>query len=753
MLKKNRLKNINIRFFIIPFTLILLLFAVISYQSVNNHINRTYDIVERQSIAMAESYTRRVINAQEATEIITGLLDDKLLIASEAILGTENKNDNEVLKSLAQKYHVDEIYLYNYSGEIINSTDEDLIGWKPKSGHPVHDFMIGDRDSFTEDVRADTESGIFYKFAYFKDQNNFIQIGVLADNFNEFLQKFTLQQLLKDIMANEEVTNVLFTDTDFNLAASGRDDFVEIDFGKDEAREHFMLDKAKAGDIVVDGVTTLHVCAPVFYKDERVGTLTIIWPPEFIADEIRNIILNNILRLILVVMILGGVLYYAYLKNRSNFEIAYYDRLTGLPNYEYLKEYLNQKISESSKNKRTAVFMLNCENFSIVNITFGFDYGDHLLQQMADSCKKELGPEDILFRHEADRFILTVNGYKRERELTTICMRLMQAFEDPAYDMCKHGYLTLKIAIYEIRDQNISTAQVLQNLSYGLAALKGDANNHYVIHDQKMRDKLKREELIEKTLMEAIQGEYRDHFHLVYQPQLDIKTNKIVAFEALARMDIKGVGSIPPTEFIKIAEKRSLIFPLGNSILKEACGFVSQLAASGHPDVKIAVNISGIQLLRDEFIDIVKYCVQDSQIDYKCLEFEITESILVEKNELVNQKLEELKNLGITLALDDFGTGYSSFAELSDLKTDTIKIDRVFIEKIGRQIHRNYITGDIIAMAHKLGLTVVAEGVENEEQRDYLKKYECDIIQGYYFSKPLAPADVLELLKNHKVSG
>ncbi len=306
MLKKNRLKNIDIRFFIIPFTLILLLFTVISYQSVNNHINRTYDIVERQSISIAESYTRRVINAQESTEIITELLDDKLLIASEAILGTENKNDNGILKSLAQKYHVDEIYLYDNSGEIINSADEDLIGWK---------------------------------------------------------------------------------------------------------------------------------------------------------------------------------------------------------------------------------------------------------------------------------------------------------------------------------------------------------------------------------------------------------------------------------------------------------------ANPGHPDVKIAVNISGIQLLRDEFIDIVKYCVQDSQIDYKCLEFEITESILVEKNELVNQKLEELKNLGITLALDDFGTGYSSFAELSDLKTDTIKIDRVFIEKIGRQIHRNYITGDIIAMAHKLGLTVVAEGVENEEQRDYLKKYECDIIQGYYFSKPLAPADVLELLKNHKVSG
>jgi len=228
------------------------------------------------------------------------------------------------------------------------------------------------------------------------------------------------------------------------------------------------------------------------------------------------------------------------------------------------------------------------------------------------------------------------------------------------------------------------------------------------------------------------------------------QTNKVAGFEALARLHVENIGHISPIEFIEIAERKLLIADLGMVILNEACTFIQELHSQGFKDITIAINISIIQLLRDDFIDNVQQIIQTNHIPMGTIEFEITETVLLKNFDIINKKLETLASMGILIALDDFGTGFSSFARLSELQINTVKIDKFFIDKITSHEETQLITADIISMSHKLGLNVVAEGVETNEQNDYLKRHACDIIQGYLISKPRSKQESLAFLIHYQ---
>ena len=220
----------------------------------------------------------------------------------------------------------------------------------------------------------------------------------------------------------------------------------------------------------------------------------------------------------------------------------------------------------------------------------------------------------------------------------------------------------------------------------------------------------------------------------------------------MARLKSETLGDISPVEFIDIAEKKQLIVPLGNLILEIACNFINNIRNRGFKDIRIAVNVSGIQLLRDDFLYDIKRIMNKSNIDESLLELEITESVLLDNFDLINRKLKRLRDYRIKIALDDFGTGYSSFSRLRDLNIDILKIDRYFVNSLSKVGSKKLMTGSIIQMAHKLDLIVVAEGVEDEEQKRYLIENKCDIMQGFLFSKPLSEADTYKILAENKKS-
>ena len=258
---------------------------------------------------------------------------------------------------------------------------------------------------------------------------------------------------------------------------------------------------------------------------------------------------------------------------------------------------------------------------------------------------------------------------------------------------------------------------------------------------------INREQEIMLQLAQIASEEENGGLFLQYQPVLDLKSNLICGFEALARLNSDKFGLVPPLEFIPIAEKTKLIVPIGNIIIKQALHFLKKLEMLGYDQIRVTVNLSVIQLLKDEFCEDLFEMIEDIGVNPANIGLEITESIYLSDHEKVNTTLGKLKEAGLRILIDDFGTGYSSLSRERDLNIDFVKIDKSFIDKLMHVEPEKALTSDIISMAHKLGHYVIAEGVEYEEQRKYLHSWGCDRIQGYLISKPLDEDAAIELLK------
>ena len=715
-MEKDRLKfsKKDFNYFFIPFIVLALVFGAMMYITARSRIEEIYRMTEESTISIADSYSRTLEDNAAASETIMAMLDQRILAAS------------------------------NY---------EEYIGWTAYEGHPVYDFMTGNRASLVEDIRQDTESKLYFKFGYVKkNDGTFVQVGIIAEDVHDLTEKFDIQRLVNDIVRMDNVENVYFTDTDFIVAASSDSEIIGTKIRDEELRTHYSNSDADSENRLIDGKRVLHSCAPVFHGSEKFGTLSIVWKSDLFYDDIKNIIIQGFVEFFLILTVVGIILYYAYRKNKMNVRTAYYDRLTGLPNKEYLQEYLEDIIKNQKKSKK-AVLLLNCVNFKTLNMTYGFVYGDEILRQISRRVKEMTDPEHMFFRFNADRFVLAVEGYRDSKELADIAEKLVEIFKDPFEGIAKHEYIGLEISIYEIENQDISADKVLRDASLALSNIEHIKDEKIVFYKKYMEENLKREDIIEKALRKIISGEGEDIFYLEFQPKLDIKNEIINGFEALARMKLPDTGMISPVEFIATAERKLLIYDLGRLILKKSCEFLNRLDEIGFDNISIAVNISAMQLLRDDFVDDVRKTVDSVGADLNLLEFEITESVLIENFELINQKLEDVKNMGITVSLDDFGTGFSSFARLRDLNIDIVKIDKQFIDNISVKKESNLISEDIISMVHKVGLEVVAEGVETDIQMQYLKKHDCDIIQGYLVSRPLAEDRAIEFLESKSGDG
>jgi EAL domain-containing protein (putative c-di-GMP-specific phosphodiesterase class I) len=382
-------------------------------------------------------------------------------------------------------------------------------------------------------------------------------------------------------------------------------------------------------------------------------------------------------------------------------------------------------------------------------MTYGFLYGNKILEQIAFKVRNLIGPGDMFFRFDGNRFILVVEDYVDHSELLTLAQKLESIFENPFNNGTEHQYVNAEIAIVEIKDKDTSVDRVLQDASLTLSQIDRATKNPIRFFNEEMESKILRQEKIAKVLRAVIDGEDTDSFYLEFQPKLDLKRNTIIGFEALARLYTEELGQVSPFEFIAIVEEKLLIYDLGNQILLLAIEFMNHLRKQGYEDVGIAVNISGIQLLREEFLESVRHYIKRIDKNNLFLEFEITESVLIDEFDIINEKLEEIKKMGISISLDDFGTGFSSFSRLRELNIDAVKIDKYFINKISYKNEDDLITTNIISMSHKIGLTVIAEGVEEMRQKEYLKEHGCDIIQGYLLSKPLPQNKAIEFLTGY----
>lgn len=436
-------------------------------------------------------------------------------------------------------------------------------------------------------------------------------------------------------------------------------------------------------------------------------------------------------------------------KNNKLFKLLYYDILTELPNKNYLIEFIEDSINKRATSK--AILLVNFNNLKLIYLTYGIEEGEIIINKIAQEIKRTLSKKEKLFKIADNEFIIYTEDYKNKEYLIDICNSIQTMFISKSKALQIPNNIVVKIGIVEIENSisHINIDNIFKNAEIAASSDLKEPNTIYNFFTKDMEQNLLRENYIEKQLKKAIYDEDNDIIYLEYQPQLDLKTNKISGFECLARMKTEELGIVFPCEFINIAEKRNSITSLGLLILRIACSFIKHIEELNFKHVTVAVNVSTVQLLRDDFYDNVMEIIKEAGIKPVSLEFEITESSFMDNFDVVNYNIMNLKNVGIKISIDDFGTGYSSLSRIEKLNIDTIKIDKWFIDKL---ITPNKgITCDIISLAHKLGLKTVAEGVEFKEQKEYLENHDCDIIQGYLFSKPISHDKALDILKEFEV--
>lgn len=427
--------------------------------------------------------------------------------------------------------------------------------------------------------------------------------------------------------------------------------------------------------------------------------------------------------------------------------IAYHDSLTGLYNRLYMYETIEtrlKKIEENTSRKIVdAMLFMDIDNLKFINDTLGHSFGDKFILEIAMRLLSLTNNNCELFRLNGDEFIFYIKNVSGKEEIESFASKVIDCFNQ-TLSIDGHvisASVSIGISLYPIDGKDVDT--LLRFADMAMYKVKQKGKNGYCFFNTLIKEEIQARVNIERHLKKALDN---DEFILHYQPQIDVETKNIIGFESLVRWLSPDMGLVPPLKFIHIAEETGFIVPLGEWILRTSCQFCKNINRERNTNYKISVNISVMQLLQDNFNDMVERALKDTGLSANLLELEITESIIMESPELIVGKLKQLRQKGISVALDDFGTGYSSLAYLKNIPITTLKIDKLFIDDISSDDSNTTLTDSIISLGHKIGLTIVAEGVETTDQLKYLENNKCDMIQGYLFSKPLPPEDISKLL-------
>lgn len=426
----------------------------------------------------------------------------------------------------------------------------------------------------------------------------------------------------------------------------------------------------------------------------------------------------------------------------KNYDKAKYysqkDSLTGTLNRNYFMKKAARHLTTLEKNGRqAAIIVLDLDRFKIVNDSWGHSLGDRIIHEVAVRIKSCLDSSSLTARSDGDEFVILLNAPKAETE--QFVREMISRIDAPFFINQQEFHLSSNIGISLYPRDGKSLESLIRYADTAMYISKQEGTEKYRFYTESLGKFFPAKMNLEKALRTAVD---ENQFILYYQPKMDLKTGSFVGMEALIRWENPKFGIIPPNEFIPLAEELDLIVPIGEWVLESACRQWRKWINGSPQPFYVSVNLSPRQLLRRDLVNKVGRILQENKMDPHYLVFEITENITVYHNKVMVERLQQLRALGVKLAVDDFGTGYSSLSYLTRLPVDVLKIDKSFIRDIGKEQDTSAIVNGILVMAADFGMLVIAEGIETEEQLEFLKD-RCDYGQGYYFSRPL-PAQALE---------
>lgn len=427
---------------------------------------------------------------------------------------------------------------------------------------------------------------------------------------------------------------------------------------------------------------------------------------------------------------------------------ALHDLLTGLPNRLLFYELLAKALPNAVRNRESlAVMFLDLDRFKVINDTLGHTLGDKLLQEVAYRLKESLRSGDTVARWGGDEFIILQPQVNHVDEVTQVAWRILKSLEDPFYLQGHELYISGSIGIALLSDNSPNAETLIQHADAALYYAKDAGRNNFQFYTSSLSPKTPEILTLEKSLRYALE---RDELKLYYQPRVNIITGEITGMEALLRWQHPEMGLIAPTVFIPLAEESGLIVAIGEWVLRTACNQNKAWQDAGFPPRTIAVNLSLKQFRQPQLVETLKNILQETGLEPQYLELEITETTAIEDLEFTTSVLQELKKMGINLSIDDFGTGHSSLSRLQMLPLHHLKIDKSFIQELTSNSKVAHIIQAIVTLAQNLGMKLTAEGVEKQEELDFLRSIHCEDVQGFLFYRPLSAQKATEILQNQQ---
>ncbi|HZW21215.1 sensor domain-containing protein [Noviherbaspirillum sp.] len=425
--------------------------------------------------------------------------------------------------------------------------------------------------------------------------------------------------------------------------------------------------------------------------------------------------------------------------------LATHDGLTGLPNRMMFSELLSAAIRTARRyDRRFAVLFIDLDRFKYINDTLGHHAGDTLLKEVADRFKAALRSSDMIARLGGDEFVALVHETPEEDSVAAVARKMLAAAARPFTLVERECRISASVGIAMYPRDGDDEQALMKNADIAMYFAKEEGKNNFQFYSKEITTQSLERLTLETNLRRALE---RDEFSLHYQAKRDLATGRITGVEALLRWTNDELGSVPPSQFIPLAEEIGVIVPVGKWVLKTACAQNMAWQREGLPPVCMAVNLSVRQFADEDLLGDIAAILRETGMPPGLLELEITEGMVVHNPEHAQRLLRAIKQMGVRLAIDDFGAGYSALGQLKHFPIDTLKVDRSFIRDVVDNPGDKAITGAIISMGKTLNLTVVAEGVETVEQESFLKEHACDQMQGFLFSKPVPPGDFADLLR------
>lgn len=734
MVKKRRNQYFSWKYYAIVATVFGVLFFLVGFIFSKNLSNHLYDQMINEAVTMSKmnQFTISMIN-KSVTEI-KDVLGNISEMAGEEIINETTPEDRDKLEKIALHYSIDEINWFSPEGVIIYSSD----GYEGKimdDDHAIWLLLNNNVDYFFEDIRKDVYSEDDYLFVYLKaPDDSVVQLAINADKITEITSEFSFDRHLAQISQDTRIRSVFVyirSDTESQMYGEK----YNPSFLATQQWNRIMKKESLELITTLNGEPVLEIYVPIEINGKTAGTFFVTYSLAETEQFVNATTLTILTVFVGIFLILGILLSILYGRDQKIRDIAYKDVETDFNNREYLISRL-VNVDYSKVNKDSKIMVLVIRNLKRLELVLDIDDIKKRIRMFSYSIRLHAHGSSY-YRYAEDTFVLTYRSQSFEDMIRTI----NNIFEDLETD------LDLKIGIIEYDVAFKTYDDILRSIDLAVVTLKDDREGRYMIMDKDIQDNIVLLQKLEQSLRRLSATGFGQELHMEFQPQVDARENTVVGFEALTRWNHPELGYIPPDIIFSIVEKTDFNVALSSWVLTEVLKFINKLTEAGYFNIKVSMNVSTSIVESKGFVHNVLSILEYEGVDPNLLGFEITETQIAKESEVLVNRIKRLQTLGATFSLDDYGLGYSSLTRLRNLDLDILKIDKSFVDDIGKD--NRFIT-EIIQMGYNIGMRMVAEGVETQDQLNWLVDRGCFVIQGYYYSRSLKPKDAIKYI--HKLN-